>query len=621
VRHAGVGFPNGAVDNAAVFALPSPDILMLSTEGRWHHDAAVRAGKHVTWRAIPRIGKRPAELGWSPARFVAETINLTDAPTLPIADFIPWNELDLQDERGDREDDWSNLERRYALIGGWTLSVVQSLKQWSPGTRIHFGAWTPDHHALDHVTRWLEAARNCDVVDFHAYDSLANIKAAYHAYRNEFSDKPLALTEWHCRGDLVEERRVLTWLAETMEADPLFEAAHFFIWRWHNAPGWWDDRWDIEHNPERLALFMDPPTAIVPEPLPEPELIPMTDYEAFIRDAARKRGIDPDIAVRVANSEGGVTEPARRGTFDTGSSWWAFQLHYGGSGYEHFGTIAGMGNGFTALTGWQPGDPAAWRDATRYALNRAKANGWGAWYGAAHVGIGRWDGIDRNHPWDANAERWDYETAPEPSRVVYNANEPAHAQEQSFDCSQESLEWALYALGRTPADDWLENTMIAEGVMSADLGLLDATGAGLAAFVGRHYGEFGYYANHELSVTFEGVALEGDHAYPLLIGGRAWGHWSGVRGYDAVSELLLLANPAAGWHGIHQTMNRQQFDALGPFSMVRVLHPDLLAPAPEPPAPPEPEPVPDPPPPADTRLIRALEKAREVVKILEEAIP
>jgi hypothetical protein len=40
-----------------------------------------------------------------------------------------------------------------------------------------------------------------------------------------------------------------------------------------------------------------------------------------------------------------------------------------------------------------------------------------------------------------------------------------------------------------------------------------------------------------------------------------------------------------------------------------------------PPAPPEPEPVPDPSPPADTRLIRALEKAREVVKILEEAIP
>lgn len=33
----------------------------------------------------------------------------------------------------------------------------------------------------------------------------------------------------------------------------------------------------------------------------------MTEYEAFIRDAAQKRGIGPDIAVRVANSEGGGT--------------------------------------------------------------------------------------------------------------------------------------------------------------------------------------------------------------------------------------------------------------------------------------------------------------------------
>jgi hypothetical protein len=308
----------------------------------------------------------------------------------------------------------------------------------------------------------------------------------------------------------------------------------------------------------------------------------MTEYEAFIRDAARRRGIDPDIAVRVANSEGSVTEPARRGTFDTGSSWWAFQLHYGGAEYPQYGTVAGMGNGFTALTGWQPGDPAAWRDATRYALNRAKASGWGAWYGAAHVGIGRWDGIDRNHPWDAASETWDYEPGGAPVAVTYNANEPAHPQDKSFDCSQESLEWALWALGRKPADGWLESTMIAEGVMSAANGLEDATGAGLAAFVGRHWGEFGFYGNNEPAVTFDQVAAEGTgpgvngKAYPLLIGGRAWGHWSGVRGYDAARDALLLANPSDGWKGVGQIMSRAQWANLGPFSMVRVLHPDLL---------------------------------------------
>lgn len=169
-----------------------------------------------------------------------------------------------------------------------------------------------------------------------------------------------------------------------------------------------------------------------------------------------------------------------------------------------------------------------------------------------------------------------------PMAVTYNANEPAHPQDKSFDCSQESLEWALWALGRKPADGWLESTMIAEGVMSEANGLEDATGAGLAAFVGRHYGEFGFYANHEASVSFDDVANEGTgpdvngKAYPLLIGGRAWGHWSGVRGYDAARDVLLLANPSDGWKGVGQTMSRAQFAQLGEFSMVRVLHPDLL---------------------------------------------
>jgi hypothetical protein len=95
--------------------------------------------------------------------------------------------------------------------------------------------------------------------------------------------------------------------------------------------------------------------------------------------------------------EGGVSEPARRGTFSTGSSWWPFQLHYGGAGtpYASLGNVAGMGNDFTALTGWQPGDPAAWKDSVDYALDKAKAGGWGPWYGAAAAGIHGFDGISR----------------------------------------------------------------------------------------------------------------------------------------------------------------------------------------------------------------------------------
>jgi murein DD-endopeptidase MepM/ murein hydrolase activator NlpD len=119
------------------------------------------------------------------------------------------------------------------------------------------------------------------------------------------------------------------------------------------------------------------------------------DVEGYIRQAASKRGIDPDVAIRVAQSEGGLV-PARRGTFKTGSSWYPFQLHWGGPGYEHLGTTAGLGNSFTAQTGYQPGDPTAWRAATDYALDAAAKSGWGAWYGARNQGITGYQGINRN---------------------------------------------------------------------------------------------------------------------------------------------------------------------------------------------------------------------------------
>lgn len=184
--------------------------------------------------------------------------------------------------------------------------------------------------------------------------------------------------------------------------------------------------------------------------------------------------------------------------------------------------------------------------------------------------------------------------------VTYNRNEPAHPQEDSFDCSQESLEWALYALGRRPDEGWLEPTMIAEGVMSPQQGLLDASGAGLAAFVRRQYGEFGFDANNEPSVDWAWAAHEGaanadgsGHGYPVLLGGRrfgAEGHWIGLKDYDPARGVLLIANPANGFDGIGQTLTQAQFEARGPWSAVRIWHPDLLAaePAPPPPLPPSP---------------------------------
>jgi len=120
----------------------------------------------------------------------------------------------------------------------------------------------------------------------------------------------------------------------------------------------------------------------------------ITDY---ITQAARKRGIDPDVALRIADAEGGRGEYAKEGKFNTGRSYWAFQLHYGGAGtpYAGWGNTAGMGNDFTERTGYQPGDPAAWQAAIDFALDHAARYGWGAWYGRKTAGVGEWDGIPR----------------------------------------------------------------------------------------------------------------------------------------------------------------------------------------------------------------------------------
>lgn len=295
------------------------------------------------------------------------------------------------------------------------------------------------------------------------------------------------------------------------------------------------------------------------------------EIEGFIRDAARRRGMNPDVAVKVAKAEGGVDEPARVGKFPTGWSFWPFQLHYGGPGYEQFGTVAGMGNTFTKFTGWRPGDPAAWRDSVRYALNRAKAGGWKPWYGAAAVGVGEWEGIDREHPWNPDAERWDFEgknlSADLPART-FDPNTPDEKQRQDWTCAVRSTMWLLKSIGVAVTPDEAQDAMSPRYV-TPELGLLDATGAGIVQVLRDRWG---VDAENHATVTFDQVASWAGRM-PVAIGGRNWGgpgrgHWSAVRGYDGTR--LLLANPASGTVYGDASLTREQWAWRGPWSAVTV---------------------------------------------------
>jgi hypothetical protein len=117
------------------------------------------------------------------------------------------------------------------------------------------------------------------------------------------------------------------------------------------------------------------------------------EMEDYIRKAAIARNIDPDVAVRVAQSEAlnvfDPDQPDRGG--DDGSSFGLFQLHYGGMSKKM--PNAGLGDEFTARTGLDARDPSTWRQQVDFSLDWAKDKGWGPWMGAKRVGIGPYEGI------------------------------------------------------------------------------------------------------------------------------------------------------------------------------------------------------------------------------------
>lgn len=311
------------------------------------------------------------------------------------------------------------------------------------------------------------------------------------------------------------------------------------------------------------------------------------EIEDFIRDAGRKRGISDDIAIKVAKSEGGVDEYAKVGKFATGWSWWPFQLHYGGPGYEQFGTVAGMGNGFTKLTGWQPGDERAWRDSTRYALNRAKAGGWGPWYGAAAVGVGQWDGIDRAAPWDANAEVWDFER-PIAGALIYNPSQPPERQVQDWVCSIRATSWMLKSLGLTADIGALQDEMVPRYV-NANVGLLDGRGYGLAEVIRAHLPADW----HDRVRVFERISwaelwsLAGTG--PVGLGLHGAYHWLNVARQRADGDLDA-PNPAPKYPAagpIGDILSEGELTAWGPASAVWISAAavPVVPPTPPPPSP------------------------------------
>ena len=120
---------------------------------------------------------------------------------------------------------------------------------------------------------------------------------------------------------------------------------------------------------------------------------PLGDVAGYIKQAAIARNIDPDVALRVAQSEGLASGVWQSNVMKNGvrePSFGPFQLLKGGAGT---GFPTGLGNAFMSDTGLDPANPANVRQGIDFALDHAATNGWGAWYGARAAGIGNREGL------------------------------------------------------------------------------------------------------------------------------------------------------------------------------------------------------------------------------------
>lgn len=116
---------------------------------------------------------------------------------------------------------------------------------------------------------------------------------------------------------------------------------------------------------------------------------------AMIRQAAANENIDPNVFLRVAKSEGGLSGFVQSSVMKNGirePSWGPMQLLKGGPGT---GFPLGMGNQMMRETGLDPANPANMQAGINFAAKQASQHGWGQWYGAKAAGIGKWEGIGK----------------------------------------------------------------------------------------------------------------------------------------------------------------------------------------------------------------------------------
>lgn len=144
----------------------------------------------------------------------------------------------------------------------------------------------------------------------------------------------------------------------------------------------------------------------------------------------------------------------------------------------------------------------------------------------------------------------------------YNMDYPPIRQTVDWTCSACSWAWLASSIGQYMTEWDAVETIGYPNNINQTYGLTDASGQALAAAYSATYS---WPSHYSASVSLvDAIAL--GQAGPLLLGGRAWCHWTACRGTDG--QGLLLANPAPTWFGVGDYLDEAEWNRLGPWSAV-----------------------------------------------------
>jgi hypothetical protein len=150
-------------------------------------------------------------------------------------------------------------------------------------------------------------------------------------------------------------------------------------------------------------------------------------------------------------------------------------------------------------------------------------------------------------------------------RATYDPNTSMPPQVYDWTCSACSLDWVLRATGVAPQHtrEQAVEEIGYQNQINPTYGLMDASGSALR----RVFADYGL-DTRQAWLTFDQVWSGANQTTGQMSGG-AWYHWVAIRGTSGSD--LWIANSAPGYKGVWDILTREQFNVLGPFSVVYLL--------------------------------------------------